>query len=1041
MKANGVLTGVTAVLAAACLLAGPACAQATIELDLPAEPLAQSLTALGAAAHVNIVFRPEAVAGKTAPAVKGRFSAPAALEQLLQGSDLNVSATAHGSYVISQVRPVELPAPPILPPSILPPPGLAPEPVTLVVTGLRPPPDQTADLKRRFNGRFDSIIAKDIARLPVNNAAEAVQHVAGVAISQDQGEGRAVTVRGLGPEFTRVELNGIEAQASTDGSSFGANRGRGFDFNVFPSVLFSRIDVRKTTSAEQIEGSLGASVSLMTPRPFDRKGLRIAAAAQVGYNDMNEKSGQRGNFLISNTFDNDRLGALLLVSYARLPFETQTANSGGWTQGSANGGFCQPTSGTGGPCDVPASDLAASLAAYNLASRATTYAPQFYRYTDLMGELTRMGVIGSVQWRPSQETQLTADLVVSRFHTRRDDYFLEAIGFGRGASQGGKPEIVPRRVEVDANGAVVYGLFDNVDIRSERGVDDFTTTFSQASLELKHAFSRRLRTEIQLGTSQSRFDNFLELRAQIDRFNVDGYSFDIRGDATRPSISYPFDVTDPDSWYFGPRIIQPGGTGAAGPDIRLRPNYTRNGFDTARTKLIYDIADRYQLSAGVEAKRYTFKAMVYLFDQGEDDFPAPSVPMADLTKLFCGEGTIDPPAGTPRCWRVPDLDAFIKAYDLLSNQGRTALATTSPMARGLNQSVTENDLSVFVQLNFRRDILGRQLRGDIGLRNVRTGQTSVFYSIVPASIDPSGFQLTRARHHYFEALPSLNLALDISPNTVVRFGAAKVMARPPLAAIAASTRIVVNGIWRQVITGNPGLEPYRADSYDLSWEWTPTRNSFVSVGLFYKDVTTYIQNLTHIAPYTSTGLPASLLANTGVGVNDEFSISSIVNVPGGPVRGLELTLDQPLKFLPGRWSGLGVALSYTLASSNINYQTTTGMGIGTINADLLNLSRQAYTAAVYYDIGPWHARVSTSYRDRYLTSVPGAFGADAGGVDPAPRWDASVSYKVSPRLTMSLEGSNLTNAPSETWDHRDRHLVGDHSLSGRQFYLGARYAY
>jgi TonB-dependent receptor len=1039
MKAKGLLIGVNAVLAAACLAAFPARAQTAVDLALPPEPLAISLTELGAAAHVNIVFTPGTVAGKQAPALKGRFSVPAALDRLLKDSGLNVSATSGGSYIVSAARPVEVPPPADVTSVIAP--VSEPLAASVVVTGFRLPPEKTLELKHSFNGRFDGIVGQDIARLPVNNAAEAVQHVSGVAISQDQGEGRAITVRGLGPEFTRVEINGIEAQASTDGSTFGANRGRGFDFNVFPSALFNRIDVRKTSSADQIEGSLGATVSLLTPRPFDRRGLRIAAAAQVGYNDMSGKLGQRGNLLVSNTFDNGRLGLLMLVSYARLPFETQNANSGGWTQGSANGGFCKPTSGTGGPCDVPAADLTESLIAYDRASQTSTYAPQFYRYTNLMGELTRAGLIGSAQWRPSQRTQVTADLVVSRFHTRRRDYFLEAIGFGRGASQGGKPEIVPRRVEVDANGAMTYGLFDNVDVRAEQGIDDFTTTFSQVSLELKHAFTDRLRVEVQLGSSLSRFDNFLELSAQIDRFNVDGYSFDIRGDATRPSINYNFNVTDPANWYFGPRLTQAGGTGAAGPDIRFRPNYTRNGFDTVRTKLAYDLSGGYQLSAGLESKRYTFKAIAYRLDQGEGDFPAPAAGLADLTRPFCGENAIDPPPGTPRCWRVPDLDAFVRTYDLFSNQGRTALTTTNAAARGLNQSVTENDLSVFVQLNFRHVLFGLPLRGDIGLRNVRTGQTSVFYTNVPVGIDPSGFQLTRAHHRYSEALPSLNLALDINPRTVLRFSAAKVMARPPLAAIAASTRVVVNGIWRQVITGNPNLEPFRADSYDLAWEWYPTKNSIVSLGLFYKDVTTYIQNLTHIAPYASTGLPASLLDHTGVSVNDDFSISSIVNAPGGPVRGLEFSFDQPLKFLPGRWSGLGVAASYTLASSNINYQTTTATGTSTINADLLNLSRQAYTAAVYYNRGPWQARLSTSYRDRYLTSVPGAFGADAGGVDPAPRWDASIGYKVNTRLILSVEAMNMTNAPSETWDHRAAHLMGDHSLSGRQFYLGLRYSY
>src|SRR5690606_6711213 len=139
--------------------------------------------------------------------------------------------------------------------------------------------------------------------------------------------------------------------------------------NVFPSELFSRIDVKKTSAADQPEGSLGATVALRPPKPFDQEGTRITMGVQGSYNDLNEQSGRRASFLFSDRFDQDRFGFLLAAAYAHTPLRVQGVNSGGWEQGTANGGFCQPTSGTGGLCDVPEEDLAKSLEAHSTLNR------------------------------------------------------------------------------------------------------------------------------------------------------------------------------------------------------------------------------------------------------------------------------------------------------------------------------------------------------------------------------------------------------------------------------------------------------------------------------------------------------------------------------------------------------------------------------------------------------------------------------------------------------------------------------------------------
>ena len=156
----------------------------------------------------------------------------------------------------------------------------------IIVTGFRSSLAAALDAKRVSSGVVDVIKAEDIAKFPDANLAEALQRVPGVAIVREGGEGRTISVRGLGADFTRVRLNGLEAQAVSSGFTGLINRGRGFDFNVFASELFKELTVRKTPSAEVEEGSLGATVDLATARPFDFTKFTMAASAKLGYNDL-----------------------------------------------------------------------------------------------------------------------------------------------------------------------------------------------------------------------------------------------------------------------------------------------------------------------------------------------------------------------------------------------------------------------------------------------------------------------------------------------------------------------------------------------------------------------------------------------------------------------------------------------------------------------------------------------------------------------------------------------------------------------------------
>src|SRR3569623_1931588 len=172
----------------------------------------------------------------------------------------------------------------------------------IVVTGFRSSLAKALNLKQNENAAVDTILAEDIGKFPDLNLSESIQRIPGVAITRDAGEGREISVRGLGAQFTRVRINGMEALTTTGSSDAngGVNRGRAFDFNVFASDLFNSIAVEKTAEAATEEGSLGAPVDLRTARPFDYSGFTFVTSAQAGSNDLSEKVNPRGAAMIAN---------------------------------------------------------------------------------------------------------------------------------------------------------------------------------------------------------------------------------------------------------------------------------------------------------------------------------------------------------------------------------------------------------------------------------------------------------------------------------------------------------------------------------------------------------------------------------------------------------------------------------------------------------------------------------------------------------------------------------------------------------------------
>lgn len=943
------------------------------------------------------------------------------------------------------------------------------QPTLVVITGLRASLESALNKKRDDNGIVDVIKSEDMGKFPDTNLAESLQRIPGVVIDRDAGEGRSVTVRGLGQDFTRVRINGVEGLATTGGtdSSGGANRSRGFDFNVFPSELFNSLTVRKSASADVDEGSLGATVDLQTMRPFDLRGFNATVMAKGRYNDLSQKTDPRVGFLVSNTFANNTFGALLSGAFSKRRVFEEGFSTVRWDNGSSSGGWCAPmgvtpanptnsTATTCGPAAQGVSRLpgtADNIAAYDLARSANNFVPRLPRYGRLTHDQDRLGLTASLQYKPQRGTLFSFDMLYSKLDATRQEDFLEAISFSRSASQGGKPQTSVVKTEYAPNGALLYGMYNGVDVRAESRFDELSTTFTQPTLTLDHQFSDTFRMNARIGRATSKFANPVQTTTTLDAINVNGYALDFRGDDRMPVITYPFDVTSatgPMQLVTIPQVTT--GTQAStianttASEIRIRPQGANNRNDVVHVDFSWDaIEDKLTLRAGADLKKYNFDSYESRRVNQNDTIFAPNAGtnIASLTTQLTGFGRgQNLPAGTPTSWLIPDLNAIAKAYDIYCNCLKsgpaggpgdfTLSSITNGNARGNNRAVEENDKSVFLMGDFNNTLAGYRVRGNFGARYVQTEQIATGYQAA------GGGTPVTVRNTYNDFLPSANIAINVSRDFIARFAAAKVMARPQLGNLNPGGTISTTGTL-SVTSGNPLLQPFRADTFDSNFEWYFGKNAFLGLGLFQKNINTYIQSIRTNVAFKDTGLPMSLLPANFTG-EEVFQVTAPINTKGGKLSGFELNYQQPFTFLPAWGKNFGTLLNYTYVKSKIEYVVSPTSAV-TITDDLLNLSPKSWNATLYYDDGAFSARVSASKRSSFVTRVPGQNNNDVEGKNSTVNVDMSVTYKINNQWEVSFEGSNLTNQANDQFISRLRDSVVVNNVTGREYLLGVRYKF
>jgi len=513
--------------------------------------------------------------------------------------------------------------------------------------------------------------------------------------------------------------------------------------------------------------------------------------------------------------------------------------------------------------------------------------------------------------------------------------------------------------------------------------------------------------------------------------------FDYRGNSRKPLISYGnADLTNPEAF----TLTQ----------IRLRPQTADNTFTNYLGDVTWKLNDTLAFKGGAQFKKYEFDTTDRRrVSEGVSAAQAliPRSQYSELARL-----RLSVPTGTATSFVVPDLDA---AKDVFGLNDPALFPLSDQVNLGGNFSVEEEDTGVFAQVEMSTELGGIPIRGNLGVRYVETEQAST-----GLSRGATGVLSTQVEEKYNNTLPALNVVAEVTDDFLIRFGAAKVLARSGLGALNPGATVQIAGNNKTVAAGNPTLTPFKADAYDLSFEWYFAKESLLGVALFYKDIASFVQTIRATGPFSNN--PLGLDDSVAIAVCDtqlptpfdpgnatdvanclaDWQFSLPRNTPGGELKGIEVSYQQPFSFLPGIWRNFGTILNFTYVESEILYLNADGTAaFGGDKQDLTGLSKNAANATLYYDDGRFSARVSAAYRDEYLTTAPGRNGNDVEGTAESTTVDFASSYSLNENLDLTLEGLNLTDEfQDQGVDSLGNRLSYFHH-TGRQYFVGARYRF
>lgn len=806
----------------------------------------------------------------------------------------------------------------------------------IISTGIRASLERSQDIKRNSNGVVDSISAEDIGKFPDTNLAESLQRITGVSINRVNGEGSQVTVRGFGPEFNLVTLNGRTlpgADASIAGGDFvsgdGANT-RAFDFSNLASEAVSGIDVFKTGNATLPSGGIGATIDIKTSRPLDNPGFRASIGAK-GVVDTSVVQGSdvtpEFNGLVSWTDPSEKFGIGLFGSFQQRDsaapsgtvFRFQTFTAEDFLN---NAAFVGPdTNIVNAPTDPN------QLVGVAIDSRLN--------FSEL--ERERINLNGVVQFAPTDNFTVTADALFAR---NDNNELRSEIGNWFGAQF--------TEVVFDTGQSVATAQQLTADFTSDDGSFNKDSAFAQNAVSTRDEL-----TSFGLNLDWQAKDNL--------RFVLDGHisssevspnqTSEVFGETSNLFVATAATFTSAQTQLFlpgqAPIQIQTAdtanvdgvegftetdlGTTFQGASSTFQDNEVNEiDFKTEwepdeNSKITFGVNYRDQENEAQFTGTQQFLGFFGASNPGDvaaiapgvlqpfcvtcqfDDFPVAATDATgvtfrpntreDLIGLFDTLSPIYENLGTPNADpNFPDLQFAFDGLD-------TTLASNGSS----DTVVSEEIISLFAQFDNEFEIAGRPARFSIGLRYEDTDLTSVANFSQPTLLtqtsdndfilDFSADTIPLAvENDYTNFLPHANVAVDLTDDVVFRAAYANTIARPSFGALSPEISNIGTpaggptalGAPSGANQGNPLLLPTEADNFDASVEWYYDDASFISIGGFHKVVTNFIGNSTvDTVSFPDLFDPTSGLAGSRSG--DALDIINANGIPATPANLFLLT--------------------------------------------------------------------------------------------------------------------------------------------------------
>lgn len=838
----------------------------------------------------------------------------------------------------------------------------------------------------------DGIAAEDLGKFPDLNVAESLQRITGVSIDRDGGEGQQVSVRGLGPQFNQVLVNGRQLATYSPG--------REFNFDVLAADQITGANVFKSSMARFQEGGIGATIEVSTARPFDFDGFRATVSAKGMYETLSEETSPSVSGLVSNTWNDGKFGALLAVTHQERSVQINRIETAGWRGGQTISNTTTDANG------VRTTNVLAT----------NVYIPRNWDQIVDTQDRTRTNANLVFQFAPTEEITVTFDGFVSEFEVESVVTDL-ASWF--------EPDRVGQ-VEVDAatNTAIFFTQEIGISGGSGNPASDFVSHTRNSrdvsndgfGLNVEWAINDNLTARFDASTSSAEND-----RAGRDRFNVIGiinnYQFDGRGGI--PTVAHD---------NFGNGNL---------PDVNLaRLHYNERGNQPSSEDEITEFKADFKYVSDSD----TFESMdfgVYRQEREKKSFQD----FSNDGCAFCGYGTPAPAglvvpftaqnffSGLIDTWYSYDGEAY---FDFMRQQG----FDFTPVRQGNSYEISEDITSLYLDFNFVYDVGDMPLTVNVGARysetDIEVGAIqSPIVDVVPTpDLTLFGNVLGTAvpfsdGGSYSNFLPSLNMKLEVEEDMIVRFSVYDTLTRPTMSELSPAT--IFNEPRRQNLTatgGNPTLDPIKAENVDVAFEWYYDDASAFSVALFRKEVEGFISVLTGeetfnlsgrtntpgnrcsevSSPLCAVGLEldpnqpgVDIVANTEElnGLTEVYRVSRPQNGLESTITGLEIAWTHIWE------NGFGLTLNATKVSSDDDTGSTIE-GLG-----------DSQNAIFFYEKDAFQARIAFNNRESFLRRVDNGFNGEPVNTGTFGQWDISASYDINETFTVFFEGINVTEEELE----------------------------